>query len=89
MPEYEVYRPTDGGRFPGRVPDVQLMTEWDPTKVRIIEMYDITWDRMIRRFDYLGPDNKHHHVAQTIKGDDRTLDEMIDILHDSWSKNYA
>ena len=112
MMDYEVYRPTDGGRFPRAVSKVQPMTEWDPSKVRIIEAYDINWDAIMRRFDYLGPDGRQHHVSQFVSpGLDKyvarlgvkkrarvkrlfrkstlTLDEMVELLHDHWSKTYA
>ncbi len=88
------------------------MTEWDPSKVRIIEAYDINWDAIVRRFDYLGPDGRQHHVSQFVsQGLDKyvarlgvkkrarvkrlfrkstlTLDEMVELIHDHWSKTYV
>lgn len=104
----EVWRPDSGTPLPR----LDHMTEWDASKVRIVECHDITWDAMVRRFDYLGPDGRHHHILQTyiptrarlielvgVKGRarlerefvDSTLsrDEVIEILHDHWSKNNA
>lgn len=96
----EVWR-ADSGK---PIPWIVEMTEWDPSKVRVIEAYDINWNAIMRRFDYLGPDGRQHHVSQfvspnldkyaarvsvKIRKSTLTLDEMVELLRDHWSKTYA
>jgi hypothetical protein len=53
------------------------MTEWDASKVRIIEMYDINWDAIVRRFDYLGTDGRQHYTKQFVSpGMDKYVDRL-------------
>lgn len=56
-------------------PELKMMNTWDPNFVRVIEVYDINWDIIIRHFSYLGPDGLIHHVKQPAN---TTLEKLID-----------